>query len=107
MNIAPIAVSLITGFGFGILYGLLFLQQCKKRVLPSSDTTHHPLKRRHHAPIIYSALRIIALLTLWCFLLRSPLNHLILVLVSFLTAFWLVILKDKAKTYDRRACSGR
>jgi|GEM_PF-1503205 hypothetical protein len=107
MNIFPIAVSIVTGFGTGILYGLFFLLQCKKRVLRSSSDTEQPLKRRYNTAVIYSALRILTLFALWCFLLRSPLNHLILVLVSFLTAFWLVIIKDKAKTYDRRACSER
>src|SRR5271163_607894 len=110
MALYPVAVSLIIGFSTGIMYGLFFLLQSKKRVQSFSETTissSQPLKRYHSSFVLFSALRVLTLFTLWYFLLRSPINHLILVLVSFFTAFWLVIFKDKAKTYDRRACSER
>lgn len=99
MELYTVVLSLITGFGVGALYGLFFLLQARRRVSP-------PTERYYPSPFTYALLRMITLCLLWFFLLRSPSINLILVLVSFLTAFWLVILNDKA-VYDRSACSGR
>ncbi len=107
MELYTVALSLIIGFSIGIIYGLFFLLNGKKRVLIPTQDSHNPRSHKRHylSFLLSSCMRITTLIILWYFLLRSPTIHFILVLVSFITAFWLVILKDRAKTHDRNTRS--
>jgi hypothetical protein len=91
-----INVSIVFGFLAGLIHGLFFFLQ-RRRVLSV------PFKKSH--VVGQSALFTLARLVLFAvflgFLLRYTEINLILFMVSFFGAFWLIILNTKAQPYGR------
>ncbi len=93
MTLYSAILSLVTGIGTGILYGLFFLLQ-KRRVLFSRESISE--KRQFSSALLFSFARIITLALLWYYVLLSPSINFILLLTSFLGAFWLTIFTKRA-----------
>lgn len=103
MNITPLnfILSLVLGAATGILYGFSFFAQGLK---PPSDRERTPQeirKRRFVSFFLFSSLRILLIGCLWYYILRTGVVSIILVMLSFLASFWVVIIKRKARHYDR------
>jgi hypothetical protein len=88
MLIQTIINSVAAGGFIGFLYALLFVYAQKG--VPSF-ATH----------IFFTALRFALLIIAGFYLFISPSIHPVILVLSFLIAFWLVILKQKAPPHER------
>jgi hypothetical protein len=87
MIIQTIINSIAAGSFLGFLYALLFVYAQKG--VPSF-VTH----------IFFTAVRFILLIIAGFYLFISPSIHPVILVISFLVAFWLVILKQKAPPHE-------
>lgn len=87
-----ISISIIGGCILGYIYGLFFLHQRKRVFLLPSDT---PLYKHYIVTLISTLGRVGILIFLWYHILLSPTINFILLLSSFLGAFWVTILMRK------------
>jgi hypothetical protein len=94
MTFFTIASSLGLGLVTGILYGFFFTK--KDLTLPNNNTEPKQLRKENFLSFFFMAtLRILLMVLLWHYVLRSSSLNIILVLVSFLAGFWAVIIKKK------------
>jgi len=91
MNFFHFAISIITGSFLGITYGLLFLHSRRRALLNNA-----PSAKKMMFSFAYSALRIVLIALVLFYLLRLDSIKLIILLPSFLVAFWILILLKKA-----------
>lgn len=86
----------------GVVYAFFFIMHAKRKIETSDATSDKKLARKQYRiSLLITLLRIIILIVLWSYILRSPSIHFILVLVAFIAAFWYVIISMKAKTHER------
>lgn len=88
-------LSILIGTLIGFIYGLSFLGQRKKALSHYSKLESIDISKIHAKIFLLSILRIVCLLFFIFYLLRLKSTNLIIVLIFFLLAFWLVILKDE------------
>ena len=93
MDLSSLVYSVILGAGAGVLYGYSFLSH-KNKVLESMKN-FSPRARSFLFFILHSLVRLGLLAFFWLYVLRTPSLHIILVLASFLGAFWTVIMQKK------------
>ena len=94
MTLSIFMWSVGAGLITGIVYGFSFLTQDLS--LSSADTQPKKLRKEKFISFFLMAtLRILFIIFLWYYVLRSPSLNIILVLVSFLAGFWTVVIKKK------------
>jgi len=89
MTLFSVILSLGTGSGIGIVYGLFFVL-AQRRVFQANTPVHPAL------PVLNTLFRLLLLTITLAILLRIPSLDPAIVLGSMLVTFWLVILKHKA-----------
>lgn len=92
MTIYSASLSLIAGLILGTCYGLFFLHQRRRVFLLDPNT---PLYQHYILTVLSSIGRLMLLVLIWYYLLLSPAINFILLLSSFLGAFWVTILTQK------------
>lgn len=91
----PLISSLIIGCVTGLIYGFFFVETRRKTL--SLATAKADQRKKIIIASVIGTLARIALVIFLCFhLLQSTLINSILLLISFVGAFWLVVLKKKA-----------
>lgn len=94
MILTSLIISLTAGSGIGLLYGLLFLYLKKGA-------------RTLIQYIIFTLCRFLFLTVAAFYILRLPSIAPVILVLSFITTFWLIILMYKAFFYERRWTSNR
>lgn len=92
MSIYSTLISLSGGCILGFIYGLFFLHQRRRVFSLPSDT---PAYKQYIVTLVAAVGRLGILVFLWYHILLSPTINFILLLSSFLGAFWVVLLKQK------------
>lgn len=97
MTFSTIVASCGLGVVSGILYGLLFSRQSLSvtRITPKSPDAQSVEDKKFPSFFIMPMARILLILPLWYYVLRSSSLSIILVLLAFLTGFWAVIIQKK------------
>jgi ABC-type multidrug transport system permease subunit len=101
MTPLSVFLSFVLGGLTGTLYGFSFFA---KGLKPPSEKETNPQQLRNRRFLfffLFSSLRILLIGCLWYYILRTQLVSIILVMLSFLTSFWIVIIKRKARQYER------
>lgn len=94
MTFLTIFGSIGLGIVAGIMYGFLFTQ--KDLSLPDNQTETKQLRKKNFFSFFFMAtFRILLMVLLWHYVLRSSSLNIILVLISFLAGFWTVVIKKK------------
>lgn len=86
-------LSLIIGTITGLLYGLSFLT--RKKALWFYDEPGSSVNRIYIKILLFSITRLLCFAFLFYYLLIFRSTSLIMILLSFVMAFWLVILKSE------------
>ena len=93
-------VSFGIGIILGILYGLSFLFQKKRGSLFSRSSPPYSLMSIIAHALFFFVIRIGFLALVLYYLLRWPSINFILVVLGFLGAFWVIIIKSKASFHE-------
>ncbi len=92
----PFFISIIFGISMGYFYGLSFVMQ-QKRVFFISQRHH---KKQFILSFCFSVGRLLLLFGCLSFLLHYSAIHSILLGISFMGAFWFIILNKKAYSHE-------
>jgi len=101
MSVLQQFISIAIGLSAGIIYGFSFFAQGFDPPKKQEKTSKDIRKRRFTSFFLFAFLRILLIGCLWYFVLRSSSTSIILVLLSFLASFWFVLIKKKARRYER------
>lgn len=97
MIFSTVIASCGLGFITGILYGFLFNKQnpLNLKIQPESTDAQQVEAKKKFLFFLTPALRILLIVPLWYYVLRSSSLNIIMVLLTFLISFWTVILQKK------------
>ena len=96
MLISQTLYCLMLGLTIGLVYGLSF-DTHQRRVLRSGTHTSTLIKHL----LLLMVMRLALIIPCFYYLLRLPQIHSILVLITFIAAFWLVLFYKKAQVHDK------
>lgn len=95
MNSLLSGMPIALGACAGLAYGCSFVLQ-QRGILFTRTLSVHPLHR-----VMFFIIRILILIGIGNYLLRSPFRASILATITFFSVFWLTIAVVKAQTYER------
>ena len=96
-QLASLLISTFVGCCIGYLYGLLFIYQKKGALFNTKQQDGgNPLLRQ----ILLTVTRFSVIAFIIWYLLLLPKIHFILMMMSFFTLFWIVIIRYKGPTHE-------
>jgi len=95
-------ISLVIGSLLGFLYALFFIYERKRTILALRNDDSCTKMSCVGRNMLHSIVRLLFLLLTFFFVLKTLRVNVMLMLFSFLTTFWLVIIRRESEKHGRR-----